>query len=449
MCDYKPGQLILAHDAGDEQGQRLVEDIRKGYIGHVEVLAELEERLKALQLESTLSLRLYLLSVPQGQELWKINYLHTYYRTLAPHPPTGGSGPGGTATGSPAGGGSPTTRGTPGAGGTTGDAATGAASAAAAGGAAAGESSGAHATPPISPHVFCVVPNSYLILDGFVPSSDHPSYKAMIGLFPGSTGAGVKVAVVDSGVEASMAAKVVKVTDVLMLPGPSGIDRLGHGTAVANIIRDVAPGASLEIVKITDTHELVEWDALAGIRVAFSADVINLSLSFGTGDQPCARCGRQSISSRSMVFEMVVGAALAQPHQPILVASAGNDSKTELRYPARFGDVVAIGAFDAEGKRASYSNYGARNAAGTPHANLFFAPGGEETRPVGSTTTPLAKAAYYGTSLATAYASGVIACARETRPRNRAVLLEGLRTAARKSDKHLAAEEGNGLIQRS
>jgi len=383
MCDYREGELIFAHAAEDPSGDQLVERIHAGGIEHVEPIDNLQSRLEHSGVKADLSLRVYLLRVPEGQEVWKINALHRDYLSFAmkSHGPV---------------------------------------------------------------RIPAIVPNSYLTLEGFNPSADYAAYKSMLGSMHGATGKGVTVAVIDSGIEPGSALPS-KITDLLTTPNGSGADQVGHGTAVASVIHDVAPDASVEIIKIADTKRLVEWDGLAGLMTAASADVINLSMSFGSGTQVCKQCGRQSISSRSIVFEAMVGLILQKPHEPIIVAAAGNYAKAELRYPARFGDVVAVGAVDASGNRAAYSNCGAVDAAGQPHRNLFFAPGGESTRPVGTTTAPLPVVGQDGTSFATAYASAVVACARETR--SRVQVLTDLRAAATQLPNHNAAYDGNGLMQ--
>ena len=42
----------------------------------------------------------------------------------------------------------------------------------------------------------------------------------------------------------------------------------------------------------------------------------------------------------------------------VIVAGAGNDGNTNLFYPAAFDHVISVGAFDEDGKRAEFSNYG-------------------------------------------------------------------------------------------
>jgi subtilisin family serine protease len=103
------------------------------------------------------------------------------------------------------------------------------------------------------------------------------------GLRPAS-GRAVRVAVVDSGVYAGHPHVQGVTGGVSLVDGTAPddyIDRNGHGTAVAAVIREKAPAAEILAVKIferqlastaTDLARAIEWGAANG------ADLINLSL---------------------------------------------------------------------------------------------------------------------------------------------------------------------------
>jgi subtilisin family serine protease len=109
------------------------------------------------------------------------------------------------------------------------------------------------------------------------------------------TGRGVRVAVIDSGVHAEHP-HVGGVAGGVAID-PDGrehgdyVDRIGHGTAVAAAIHDLAPDAAIYAVKVFDralaTHveqlvRAIEWSAHAGMHVA------NLSLGTPRADREAA-----------------------------------------------------------------------------------------------------------------------------------------------------------------
>ncbi len=109
----------------------------------------------------------------------------------------------------------------------------------------------------------------------------------------GADGTGVRVAVIDSGVdaghpalggcvdeEAGMAFTVGDDGEVVATPGPHG-DSFGHGTACAGIVHSLAPAARVASVKVLGERLHGKAAAfLAGLRWAVDQgfDVINLSL---------------------------------------------------------------------------------------------------------------------------------------------------------------------------
>ena len=102
--------------------------------------------------------------------------------------------------------------------------------------------------------------------------------------FADRTGAGITVAVIDSGVHAEHP-HVGSVGEAVCIDPAGGdtVDRLGHGTAVASAIRDLAPGVTLIVGKIFDRTLSTNADALArGIEWAASRGARLINLSLGT-----------------------------------------------------------------------------------------------------------------------------------------------------------------------
>lgn len=107
--------------------------------------------------------------------------------------------------------------------------------------------------------------------------------------FTGVTGAGVRVAIIDSGVHPGHP-HVGEVASGVSFDGTGArgddtVDRLGHGTAVAAAIREKAPAAILMPVKVFDRELRATADALvAAIDWAVEAGVDVVNLSLGTAN---------------------------------------------------------------------------------------------------------------------------------------------------------------------
>ncbi len=145
----------------------------------------------------------------------------------------------------------------------------------------------------------------------------------------------------------------------LQPPSPSNqvTDDSGHGTFVAGIIGatgnngtgviGAAPGVTLLPVKVLDcTGAGTTADAAAGVLYAarMGAQVINLS--FGGVDP--SKTLQDAIATATGTFGALV------------VAASGNQGIEGVTYPARYTQVVAVGASDRDSPdaRASFSNWG-------------------------------------------------------------------------------------------
>jgi len=95
----------------------------------------------------------------------------------------------------------------------------------------------------------------------------------------------VRIVVVDSGVHAAHP-HVNGVSDGIGVDAGGGfhsdfVDRLGHGTAVAAVIREKAPTAELLVAKVFDRELVATGTALVAAcewAIAQRADIVNLSL---------------------------------------------------------------------------------------------------------------------------------------------------------------------------
>ncbi len=167
----------------------------------------------------------------------------------------------------------------------------------------------------------------------------------------GSTGAGVRVAIIDSGIQADHpdlgdvvdAAGGVYITvegddEVQITPGPHD-DAFGHGTACAGIVHQIAPEASITSVRVLGPRlggKVVAF--LAGLEWAIENgfDVINLSL--GTNRREWALAFHELCDRAYFSGSLVVTAAanVAKDTYPSLFSSvasvACNMSQDPLRY---------------------------------------------------------------------------------------------------------------------
>jgi thermitase len=194
-----------------------------------------------------------------------------------------------------------------------------------------------------------------------------------------SRGAGVTVAVVDTGVSAAhpslqdrLAGPGVDVIDGDSSPDDvaNGIDddgdgrideAAGHGTHVAGIVAAVAPDARVLPVRVLDSDGVGSVFGVAeGLRTALAAgaDVVNLSLG-GTE-----------------VSEVLAEAIGDAGEDAVVVASAGNSGTTQRQYPAAAEGVLSVASVGASDARSVFSNHGWVDVAAPGESIVSTFPGG-------------------------------------------------------------------------
>lgn len=222
-----------------------------------------------------------------------------------------------------------------------------------------------------------------------------------------STGRGVIVGVVDSGVDADhvdLTGNVLPGADLTTLKGGNGwTDLIGHGTGVASLIAahghgtgdgvlGVAPSAKILPVRREATPDLdqgsqsrvpegIHWAADHG------AQVINVSID--AANTPALRRDVDYALSKDVVVVAGVG----------LPGGLG-----KVAAPARLPGVVAVSGVDRTGNIAAVSVVGPEIAIAAPAMNIWHA-----TKGGGHTSGD-------GTSYATAIVSGVVALIRAKYP---------------------------------
>lgn len=209
-----------------------------------------------------------------------------------------------------------------------------------------------------------------------------------------STGSGVKVYVIDTGIlptHNEFSGRML--TGYSPISGGSTVDCNGHGTHVAGTIGGstygVAKGVSLVPVRvldcfgsgfISDVVSGVNW--VIGQYTTGSKAVISMSLGGGV----------------SSILDSAINAAITKGIT--VVVAAGNSSANACNYsPARVPSAITVGATDINDALASFSNTGSCVDISAPGVNVVSA------YYLSNTST----ATLSGTSMATPHVSGAVA----------------------------------------
>ncbi|MEV4159677.1 S8 family serine peptidase [Nonomuraea dietziae] len=177
----------------------------------------------------------------------------------------------------------------------------------------------------------------------------------------GLTGAGVKVGVVDTGVDAThpdLAGRIAGQRNFTIDPDED--DVVGHGTHVASTIvgggeasggrnRGVAHGATVLSAKVCTEWSCEESAIIAGMQwtAEQGAKVVNLSL--GGWDLPGIDPMEQALED------------LTARHGTLFVVSAGNNAtERSVGSPGSADSALTVGAVDRNEQRAAFSSQGPR-----------------------------------------------------------------------------------------
>jgi subtilisin family serine protease len=132
-------------------------------------------------------------------------------------------------------------------------------------------------------------------------------------MIPMLTGRGVRVAIVDSGVNPTHP-HVGRIAGGIAIDEHGGehadyVDRLGHGTAVTAAIREKAPEAELFAVKVFDRALATNMASLiAGIDWAATAGMHLVNLSLGTSRQAHEQALREAVTRAAARGTLIVSA---------------------------------------------------------------------------------------------------------------------------------------------
>lgn len=231
----------------------------------------------------------------------------------------------------------------------------------------------------------------FLVPTGSVRASNDPSFKnqwalgriGAEGAWSRTTGAGVRIGIVDTGVDLEhedLAGKVVESSSCVGSKGDqakcqgTAQDDQGHGTHVSGIaaavkdngkgVAGVAPDAQLVVAKVLSaTGTGSGSDVIAGVKwvVDHGAKIVNLSL----GDPV------QPISALISENELAEGVNYAWSKGAIPVIAAGNSNAGGLGFEgSNYGDMnaVIVGATGPDDKPSTYSTStgGAKWAVAAP-----------------------------------------------------------------------------------
>ncbi|WP_189546007.1 type VII secretion-associated serine protease mycosin [Streptomyces gelaticus] len=232
-------------------------------------------------------------------------------------------------------------------------------------------------------------------------------------LWQDTKGKGVRVAVIDTGVDnvnpqLRTAVDASAGADYLKGGKSDGtVDEVGHGTKVAGIIAarprtgtgfvGLAPEATIIPIRQNDEKNSGKDTTMATAidhAIAKGAQVINISQDTTKPLAETSTLGR------------AVARALAK--NIVVVASAGNDGmdgKRKRTYPAAFGGVLAVASSDRNNERAPFSQAGDFVGVAAPGVDIV------------STVPGYGQCTDNGTSFSAPYVSGVAALMRAKYPK--------------------------------
>jgi subtilisin family serine protease len=269
-----------------------------------------------------------------------------------------------------------------------------------------------------------------LVLWGMDPYGDPRPPKRNEILSLGGDGAGVSVAIVDTGVP-----RGYQMNPVLAAvetwpseeepweydgPEPTLVSPQGHGSFVAGVVRQAAQNADLKSYRVLDSDGVTdEWYLGHQLALVLSGGVRVINLSLGT----TTRTDQKLVGLSAL--EAAAKGQWAGP-APIVVAAAGNLGDSRKVYPAADDWTISVGAVELTGtgkktpKAAAFTNFGDwvdLCAEGVDIASSF------EAKPYRGSSAPHkvlqfdGQAVWSGTSFSAARVSGKVASVLQANPK--------------------------------
>lgn len=271
----------------------------------------------------------------------------------------------------------------------------------------------------------------------------------------GYDGKGVRIAVLDTGVDATHPDLKGQVSaSKNFTSAPTAGDVVGHGTHVASIaagtgaqskgtFKGVAPGATILNGKVLDDSGFGDDSGiLAGMEwaAAQGADIVNMSL--GGMDTP-----------ETDPLEAAVDKLSAEKGVLFAIA-AGNEGPQSIGSPGSADSALTVGAVDDKDKLADFSSTGPRLGDGAVKPDVTApgvditaasAKGNDIAGEVGE--KPAGYMTISGTSMATPHVAGAAALLKQQHPEWTYTELKGALTASTKGGKYTPFEQGSGRVQ--
>lgn len=175
-----------------------------------------------------------------------------------------------------------------------------------------------------------------------------------------STGSGIKVAVIDTGVDllhTDLSANISTGFDFVNNDN-SPMDDNGHGTHVAGIIASVQNG--LGVIGAANKANIMPIKVLNNQGYGYISDVAK-GIYYATDNG--ARVINLSLGSSTDSLTLKAAVDYAVKKGVFVAAAAGNDSGKPCSYPAAYPSVVCVVATDSYNKLASFSNIGGELSA--------------------------------------------------------------------------------------
>ena len=221
-----------------------------------------------------------------------------------------------------------------------------------------------------SPHIEYIETDAPRYLTGQVTPYGIDNVQAPQTWGVGADGTGIKVCVIDSGINAAHEDFAgVSMTGYASAGQSWNTDSCGHGTHVAGTIAaannttgvvGVSPGrVSLHIVKVFDGASC-GWSYASSVVDAANrcqaagAKVINMSLG-GSTKSRTEETGFNSLYNKGVLS----------------IAAAGNDGNNRHSYPASYSSVMSVAAVDSNNVRASFSQYTSQVEIAAPGVSVL------------------------------------------------------------------------------